>query len=279
VREHVENSLAGIREALDKQTAAVRDHGELLTGGTGRLVAAGHALLGYLAERDRIVEDERTQSFHELLDAFADGLSAKERRKTSERLSDALERRRNARDADRYRKQLAGQEPVDVPAPPADLAALAGPLAPPRPAKKAAKKAAPAAKKAAPAAKKAAPAPPATTGAAPAASAEPAAPVKAAKKVPAKAVKAATTVKAAKAAKRAKTAPPATKASATKAPAATPTDIVPAPLKKAAAKKAPAKKAAPPAPAPVDEGPAQTITEAPVSGDTGQDSGPSDEIV
>lgn len=169
VRQHVETSLAGIRDALDRQTATVREHGELMTGGTGRLVAAGHALLGYLAERDRIVEDERTQSFHELLDAFAEGMSAKDRRKTSDRLADALERRRNARDADRYRKQLAGQEPSDIPTPPADLTALARPLEPPKPARKVAPparttppvKAAPPAKKASAkktAAKQAAPA-------------------------------------------------------------------------------------------------------------------------
>jgi hypothetical protein len=257
VREHVEGSLAGIREALDRQTATVREHSEVLSGGTGRLVAAGHALLGYLAERDRIVEDERTQSFHELLDAFAEGLSAKERRKTSGRLADALERRRTARDADRYRKQLAGEQPADLPAPPADLAALAGPLAPPRAAKKA---------------------PAATTPSL-------ATPVKAAKKAPAKVAKKAPPTKAAK--KAAAKQLPAKESTAKEAPVetiavqtvATEAAAVPAktakaavPAKKAAARRAPAKKApvqAPPEPGPADELETEPRPDAPISGDTG----------
>jgi hypothetical protein len=249
VRERIETSLGGIREALEKQTGVMREHGELVTGGTGRLVAAGHALLGYLAERDRIVEDERTQSFHELLDAFAEGMSAKERRKTSERLSDALERRRNAQDADRYRKQLAGEQPATIPAPPADLAALAGPLAPPRAPKKAATKA--------------------TEELRPA-------PLKSAKKTAAKK----TAVKKTAAKKVAKKTPVKkavgkTAASSPPAPPAMPPAPVPAPAA-APARKTPVKKAAV-RKAAAGQPPERTAPEAPVSGETGQVSGPSDQ--
>jgi hypothetical protein len=126
-REQVEAALEDVRTTLAEHADVARSSAELLGGGTSRLVTAGHALLGYLAERDRLLEHERTQTFHEVLDAFTEGLSARDRRATAARLSDAMERRRNARDAERYREQQ-GDAAVEVPTPPDDLEALLAPL-------------------------------------------------------------------------------------------------------------------------------------------------------
>jgi hypothetical protein len=129
-RQEAESVIVEVAGSVDRQTESVRAVAELLGGGTTRLVTAGQSLLAYLAERDRLLESERTQAILEVLDEFAEGLSAKDRRAMSGRLSEALERRRNARDAERFRAQQAGQPAVDLPTPPADLASLAGPLVP-----------------------------------------------------------------------------------------------------------------------------------------------------
>jgi hypothetical protein len=129
-RQRAEAVVGEVAGSVDRQTEAVRAVAELLGGGTNRLVTAGQSLLGYLADRDRLLENERTVAILEMLDEFAEGLSAKDRRAMSGRLAEALERRRNARDAERFRAQQSGQPGIDVPPPPADLATLAGPLVP-----------------------------------------------------------------------------------------------------------------------------------------------------
>jgi chromosome segregation ATPase len=128
-RLRAEESMTQLREAMDRHTAAVDDTAGVLNGGVSRLVTAGQALLGYLAQRDEVMEQQRAVTLHELLDAFAEGLSAKERRWAAARLGDALDRRRDARDADKWRRTAAGAPP-EVPAPPADLASLAATPAP-----------------------------------------------------------------------------------------------------------------------------------------------------
>jgi hypothetical protein len=66
-------------------------------------------LVGYLAERDRWLEHERDRVLHEVLAEFAQGLSGRRRRALSGRLHEIVERRRDARDAQRYRRLEAGQ--------------------------------------------------------------------------------------------------------------------------------------------------------------------------
>src|SRR3954452_8926421 len=129
-RAEVDVMMANARGAMDRQTAAVDETAASLNGGVARLVTAGESLLGYLATRDQLLEQERDRVLHEALDAFAAGLSAKERRATAARLSDVLDRRRDSRDAERWRRTAAGSPPRPLPPPPADLAAAAEPVRP-----------------------------------------------------------------------------------------------------------------------------------------------------
>jgi prefoldin subunit 5 len=216
VRAEVERAMSGLAAAVSDQTAAIDSVHGALGSGAERLVAAGQSLLAYLADRDRKLERERDSVLHELLEEFSQGLSPRERRAVASRVAEAVDRRRDSRDAARFRRREAGEPEPDIPSVPAVVARLGEPLprssAPPRPprglrpvpkgpaAKKAAKKAA--SKKAAP--KKAA----ATTSA------------------PAKAAPKKTAPKKAAAKKAAAGPAPATKA---------------APAKKAAGKSAPAK--------------------------------------
>lgn len=123
-RTEIGGLLGALRTSVDASVARTAESGQLVNAATTRLVAAGQALLGYLARRDRELERERDRVLHEVLDEFAQGLSAKERRTVSDRVGSALERRRDARDAERYRRSRAGEPPLDVPDVPADLAAL-----------------------------------------------------------------------------------------------------------------------------------------------------------
>ena len=226
-RREVQEVIDDLKASVNAGTQAVSGTTGLVTTATERLVTAGQALLGYLARRDEILEAERDRVLHEVLDEFAQGLSAKERRGVGERVGAALDRRRDARDAERYRRTAEGLPAVETPELPADLSALTQPLPEPKKPKPAKKPAA---------AQKAATSPP--TKAEPAKAAAPA------KRTPAKKVAAA------------KKATPARKAPA-KAAAAKKT--VKRPVKRAAVRKAaPAAQAPtpPPIPAPLATEPA-----------------------
>jgi hypothetical protein len=129
-RGEVRQVVDDLRSSVDASVSSVDGSADVLQAATQRLVAAGQALLGYLAQRDRLLEAERDRTLHEILDEFAQGLSAKERRGLSDRVGEALERRRDARDAGRFRRGAQELPAVDVPEPPRDLAALAEPLPP-----------------------------------------------------------------------------------------------------------------------------------------------------
>ena len=130
-RDEVREVIEDLRRSVDVGTQEVAGSKDLVVTATQRLVSAGEALLGYLARRDQVLEGERDRILHEMLDEFAQGLSAKERRGMGERVGAALDRRRDARDAERFR-QGAPTPTVDLPEVPADLTALAEPLPPPK---------------------------------------------------------------------------------------------------------------------------------------------------
>ena len=110
IRAEVEAQLEGVREELARTADGVADARTGLDEGTDRLSGAGRALVGYLEQRDRLLEAERDRVLHDVLDTFAAGLSAKDRAGLSSRISDAVARRRDARDAERYRGAVG--EPV-----------------------------------------------------------------------------------------------------------------------------------------------------------------------
>ncbi len=115
-RERVGRELESVRGSLGQTIAAVVESRTELDAGTRRLDASGQALLQYLAERDLVLEEERDRILRDVLDEFAKGLDAKSRKHLSMRVSEAMDRSRDARDADRYRKTKAGA-PVPDPVP------------------------------------------------------------------------------------------------------------------------------------------------------------------
>jgi methyl-accepting chemotaxis protein len=114
VRAEVGGHLQDVRAVLQQVVGTVEDARSGLDDGTDRLARAGHVLVAYLEERDRLLEAERDRVLHDVLDAFAAGLSARERSALAGRVSDVVARRRDARDAERYREALGAPVPPTV---------------------------------------------------------------------------------------------------------------------------------------------------------------------
>ncbi|MBC7374447.1 MAG: hypothetical protein H7323_10710 [Frankiales bacterium] len=117
IRVEVQAQLEQVRAELARAVGGVQDASSGISSGTDRLSRAGKVLVGYLEQRDRLLEAERDQILHEVLDSFAAGLSAKERTALSVRVADAVSRRRDTRDADRYRSAVGQPTPpvLDLP--------------------------------------------------------------------------------------------------------------------------------------------------------------------
>jgi hypothetical protein len=138
IQAEVHRATADLRAALDGQVAAIGNVTGYLDGGTNRLVAAGQSLLAYLGERDRMLEKERDRLLHEVLEEFAEGLSPRERRAVASRVGEAVDRRRDARDAARFRKTADSHPEPEIPAVPSLVARLAEPVPEPGPLRSAA---------------------------------------------------------------------------------------------------------------------------------------------
>ena len=132
-RAQVAATVGELRRSVEANTAKVGEANGYLSGATARLAQAGEALVAYLAQRDQILEAERDRTLHEVLDEFASGLSAKERRGIAAKVGDSLDRRRDARDAERHRRAKAGEPAVTIPEVPDPLAALTAPVQPAEP--------------------------------------------------------------------------------------------------------------------------------------------------
>jgi hypothetical protein len=127
----VKSGLAEMSRSLTGQFAAIRGVTGTLGGGTDRLVGAGQALLAYLGERDQWLERERDRMLHDVLDEFAQGLSGRGRRSLSSRMRNVVDRRRDARDAERFRHSESATTVIEIPSMPAELAVLSEPIAAP----------------------------------------------------------------------------------------------------------------------------------------------------
>ena len=126
VRAEVGASLDSVRAVLRQVVGSVDAARTDLGDGTDRLARAGSVLVAYLEQRDRLLEAERDRVLHDVLEAFAAGLSSRERSALAARVTDVVARRRDARDAERYRAAVGS--PVS---PTVELPEQVSTLAPP----------------------------------------------------------------------------------------------------------------------------------------------------
>jgi ElaB/YqjD/DUF883 family membrane-anchored ribosome-binding protein len=130
VQGEVRSGLTDISRSLGGQFDAIRSVTGTLGGSTDRLVGAGQALLAYLGERDQWLERERDRVLHDVLEEFAGGLSGRGRRSLTGRMRNVVDRRRDARDAERFRRAQGEPTVIEVPSVPPELAALSEPVFP-----------------------------------------------------------------------------------------------------------------------------------------------------
>lgn len=105
--------VRAMRVQLQGSTGLLTGAQAVLEAGVRRMQTSGDALVRYLDERDVALEAERDRVLRDVLEDFAASLHAKERRTLAHRLIDVVDRRRDARDAARWRRaQGAEQRPV-----------------------------------------------------------------------------------------------------------------------------------------------------------------------
>jgi len=99
----VERRLGDLRapvEAAEDQLAATRSEVALFSD---RFAKVGHAFLDHLAARDLLLEHARDELLDSLLRDLTAGMSERDRSAAKNRLTELVQRRRDARDAERWR--------------------------------------------------------------------------------------------------------------------------------------------------------------------------------
>lgn len=114
--EAVERGVAELREAVagtGEEIAANRSEVELFSD---RFNRAGRALLDHLAARDLLLEQARDELVAVMLADLTAGMSERDRSAAGRRLTQIAQRRRDARDAERWRagRPVAPAYPADV---------------------------------------------------------------------------------------------------------------------------------------------------------------------
>ncbi len=120
LRETGAELLAQVQEARNDfhgSTGILTGAQAVLEAGVRRVQTSGDALVRYLDDRDVALEAERDRILRDVLEDFASSLNARERRGIAKRLVGVVDRRRDARDATRWRREHGvepGQPPLDL---------------------------------------------------------------------------------------------------------------------------------------------------------------------
>jgi hypothetical protein len=101
--------VRALRSELHGSTGLLTGAQAVLEAGVRRMQTSGEALVRYLDDRDVALEAERDRVLRDVLEDFASSLHARERRTLARRLIDVVDRRRDARDAARWRRQHAAE--------------------------------------------------------------------------------------------------------------------------------------------------------------------------
>jgi predicted nucleic acid-binding Zn-ribbon protein len=104
-RRQLLDEIATARGELQGTAGVMVGAQAVLEAGVRRIQTSGDALVHYLDDRDLALEAERDRIMRDVLEEFAETMRAHERRGVARRLAAVVERRRDARDAARWRRQ------------------------------------------------------------------------------------------------------------------------------------------------------------------------------
>lgn len=103
-RRQLLDEIAAARSELQGTAGVMVGAQAVLDAGVRRIQSSGDALIHYLDDRDLALEAERDRIMRDVLEEFAETMRAHERRGVSRRLAAVVDRRRDARDAARWRR-------------------------------------------------------------------------------------------------------------------------------------------------------------------------------
>ena len=112
----VDEVLGPVLSEMEKIGERFQNVNRRVTESNSRMEAMQEALIRYLAERDARLEEVRDSVLGDVIRQFSETLKPKDRTKISDALREAEQRRKDRRDADRYRK-LKSKSPESIPAP------------------------------------------------------------------------------------------------------------------------------------------------------------------
>lgn len=112
IADSVAENVKPIWKEVRQLTERIDEASERLTQANNRIEAVQTSLVGYLAERDERLEKVRDQALVELVDKMSDALKGKAKLKVIEALREGDQRRKDERDAARYREMGEGGPPA-----------------------------------------------------------------------------------------------------------------------------------------------------------------------
>lgn len=114
IRTAAGNALGDVRAAITAQEQETRAAAGEMAQIAGRVQSAGRLVVAYLAERDAALEEVRDRDTVQLLEDVLSALSRKEREKAAGQTRGILARRRESRQAERWRQHQEGHGAADV---------------------------------------------------------------------------------------------------------------------------------------------------------------------
>jgi predicted nucleic acid-binding Zn-ribbon protein len=103
-RRQLLDEIATARGELQGTAGVMVGAQAVLEAGVRRIQTSGDALVHYLDDRDLALEAERDRILRDVLEEFAETMRAHERRGVARRLAAVVDRRKDARDASRWRR-------------------------------------------------------------------------------------------------------------------------------------------------------------------------------
>lgn len=120
IGESIAEGLKPFSKQVEKLAGKVDEASRLIADSTGRLEAIQNSLIGYLSERDERLERVRDQALIDLVERMSEALKGKAKAKIADALREGDQRRKDHRDAVRFREanegmQIDSKRPEDRP--------------------------------------------------------------------------------------------------------------------------------------------------------------------
>jgi len=108
----ISDAVEPFADELQTISERVRQSNRRITESNSRMEAMQESLVAYLAERDYKMERARDQILMELMAEMSESLKPKDKQRLGDAMRDAAQRKRDRRDAERWRRMRSGDLPM-----------------------------------------------------------------------------------------------------------------------------------------------------------------------